>query len=284
MPMRNMMIYHYTDLNAIQSVIENQAFWLTDYRFLNDKEEYIRGYEILIEAFDHFVKCPLDYSPQLIDCITCALESIKSEEIRHRLERNCFFVGSFSRSPDTLSQWRSYGMFSLGIDDEELKAVSKIPGHYYLECHYIHDDGDAFEYAIELIEEEILPLLVDVWDDGEGHWAIDLELSSLIDIYALSFKNSAFYDEAEVRVVVSCDPEDEGIKFRSKVEYLVPYIELSFTPKSIQEIMIGPVKNQEVAHTSLAMFARKVSRKVKISGCNEYDLIVDTSNIPYRSL
>lgn len=278
------MIYHYTDLNAIQSVIENHAFWLTDYRFLNDKEEYVRGYEVLIEAFDHFVKYPHDYSPQLIGCISCALESIKSEEIRQRLERNCFFVGSFSRSPDTLSQWRSYGMFSLGIDDEELKIVSGKPGHYYLECHYIQDDGDAIEYAIELIEEEILPLLEDVWNDGEGHWAIDLELSSLIDIYALSFKNSAFYDEAEVRIVVSCTPDDEGIKYRSKVDYLVPYIELTFARKAIQEIMIGPVKNQDVTHTSLAMFARKISREIKLSGCNKYELVVDTSDIPYRSL
>ena len=278
------MIYHYTDLNAIQSVVENNVFWLTDYRFLNDKEEYVRGYDLLLEAFSDFVFSYPNDSPKLFGCIAMALESIKSGEIRKRLERNCFFVGSFSHSPDTLSQWRSYGMFSLGVDDDKLMALSNRPGHYYLECHYIQDDGDALEYAYGLIAEEILPLLVDIWNNGEGHWEIDLELSSLIDIYALSFKNSAFYDEGEVRVIVSCEPDDEGIKFRSKGEYLVPYIELSVPSETIKEIMIGPVKNQEVADNSLTMFARKVSKEFKRSGCKEYELVVDKSDIPYRSL
>ncbi|MGO2439974.1 hypothetical protein [Serratia liquefaciens] len=282
--MSNIMIYHYTDLNAIQSVVENNVFWLTDYRFLNDKEEYVRGYDILLESFSDFVCSYPNDSPELFGCISMALDSIKSGEIREKLESNRFFVGSFSRSPDTLSQWRSYGMFSLGVDDDKLMALSKKQGRYYLECHYIQDDGDALEYAYELIAEKILPLLVDIWNNGEGHWKIDFELSLLIDIYALSFKNSAFYDEGEVRIVVSCEPDDEGIKFRSKGEYLVPYIELSVTPETIQEIMIGPVKNQEVADDSLTMFARKVSNKFKKSGCKEYELVVDKSDIPYRSL
>ncbi|CTT28260.1 Permease%2C cytosine/purine%2C uracil%2C thiamine%2C allantoin family [Escherichia coli] len=44
------MIYHYTDLNAATSIANNAQMWLTDYRFLNDKEEFKQGFEVLLEA------------------------------------------------------------------------------------------------------------------------------------------------------------------------------------------------------------------------------------------
>ncbi|MGC9770519.1 hypothetical protein P4I21_24435, partial [Escherichia coli] len=44
------MIYHYTDLNAATSIANNAQMWLADYRFLNDKEEFKQGFEVLLEA------------------------------------------------------------------------------------------------------------------------------------------------------------------------------------------------------------------------------------------
>ena len=46
------MIYHYTDLNAAKSITENAEVWLTDYRYLNDKEEFFKGHEVLLDALD----------------------------------------------------------------------------------------------------------------------------------------------------------------------------------------------------------------------------------------
>jgi uncharacterized Fe-S radical SAM superfamily protein PflX len=37
------MIYHYTDLYAAKSITENAEVWLTDYRYLNDKENFERS-------------------------------------------------------------------------------------------------------------------------------------------------------------------------------------------------------------------------------------------------
>ena len=39
------MIYHYTDLYAAKSITENAEVWLTDYRYLNDKEEFLKKHK-----------------------------------------------------------------------------------------------------------------------------------------------------------------------------------------------------------------------------------------------
>lgn len=49
------MMYHYTDLNAAKSIIENSTIRLTDIRFLNDKNEFNQGLEILKAAMCEFV-------------------------------------------------------------------------------------------------------------------------------------------------------------------------------------------------------------------------------------
>lgn len=45
-----MNLYHYTDLNAVHSILETHKIRMTDIRFLNDKTEYLKGLEILQEA------------------------------------------------------------------------------------------------------------------------------------------------------------------------------------------------------------------------------------------
>jgi len=53
-----MLIYHYTDLNAAISIARHSKLWLTDTRFLNDKEEFSLGLEYLIETLTMFNEYP----------------------------------------------------------------------------------------------------------------------------------------------------------------------------------------------------------------------------------
>ncbi|CAH6119010.1 TPA: hypothetical protein ACTYPY_005646 [Klebsiella pneumoniae] len=272
------MIYHYTDLNAAKSITENAQIWLTDYRFLNDKEEFTNGHEVLLDALNEYNDYSGKYPQKFIDDIGKAVEFIRdrgSNEFTH----NNIFVSSFSRTPDLLNQWRSYGMYCIELDEVFFRDDEVV----VLDCHYLQDEGDALDYAILLIDDHILPNLMNVWKKNKA--LLSLELSSLIDIYALSFKHQAFFDENEIRFVISCSPDDDRINFRTRGNLLIPYIPLAFEPQLLKSITIGPIDNQELACASLAMFLEKISRKVRQEQDDiEYCLVVENSELPYRNI
>lgn len=273
------MIYHYTDLNAAKSITENAQIWLTDYRFLNDKEEFLKGYDLLLDALSEYQDCAEEYPKELIECFSRAVENIREDNFSN-FERNNIFVSSFSKTKDSLSQWRSYGMYSLELDEAFVGAEDI----HLLDCHYLQNEGDAIEYANTIIRFHIMPALLNLWVKGKP-FSVDLKLSSLVDIYALSFKHEAFYDENEVRFVVSCSPDDERINFRVRGQLLIPYIALEFKPQLLKSIMVGPVENQVLACDSFAMFSRKISRIVRQNKNNiDYALVIENSHIPYRNI
>ena len=273
------MIYHYTDLNAAKSITENAQVWLTDYRFLNDTEEFTKGYEVLLDALEQYQDYAGEYPKDLIACFSRAVEYIRDDNFS-QFERNNIFVSSFSKTTDSLSQWRSYGMYCLELDE----AFVGTEDIQLLDCHYLHNECDAIEYADTIIRIHIMPALLKIWTERKP-FLIDLKLSSLLEIYALSFKHAAFVDEDEVRFVVSCSPDDERISFRVRGQLLIPYIALEFKPQLIKSIIVGPVDNQDLACDSIAMFARKISRKVNHNQKdNDYALVVKNSDVPYRKI
>jgi len=273
------MIYHYTDLNAAKSIAERSEIWLTDFRYLNDKEEFTKGYNVLCEALENYNNFSEVHPETFQGSVKRAIKFIIEDNFSSMYGNN-IFVSSFSKTPDLLSQWRSYGMYCLEFDGEYFKEENI----YLLECHYVQNEVEALEYADTIIEQFIMPALLDSWKKSEELF-IDLELSSLLEIYALSFKHSAFYDEDEVRFVMSCSPDDERIEFRIKGQFLIPYVSYKFNPSILKTLIVGPIDNQEIAVVSLDMFANKIARRVREKGYNnEYYLLTETSNIPYRSL
>ncbi|EKA6388997.1 hypothetical protein OL119_001063 [Salmonella enterica] len=272
------MIYHYTDLHAAKSIAEKEQVWLTDYRYLNDEQEFIDGYSVLLDTFIDYDDYSDEHSEEFRQFIKSVLESIDDSDFPGERE-NHIFVASFSKTPDLLSQWRSYGMYCLGFEYEQFQNGDV----RVLDCHYMHDLGDAMEYAKEIIEENIIPELLKEWGNGKSH-IIKKTVVSLLEIFSLSFKHKAFSDEDEIRFVVSCEPENEKIDYRVKGNILIPYYPLDFDSVILKSIQIGPIQNQQLAIDSMNMFARKISRKVQIEGVvPDYELVVDNSDIPYRS-
>lgn len=276
------MIYHYTDLNAVKSIIENSKLWLTDYKFLNDKEELRAGYRILVEALNDFDDYPEECSQEFIERMQVAISYITTQDLFSPNE-NKIFVSSFSLDPDSLSQWRSYGMFSVEFDESyfaESKAKKEI---YFLDCKYILDSGDALDDANDIIKDSLIPHMLKVYN-SEPHW-LEVELSYMVDIYALTFKHAAFNEEQEKRLVISCGPDDDDIKFRAKGNILIPYLEFEFPHSSIQSVMIGPIDNQDLSEDSLVLFTNLISRRIaKKENKPEFHINVESSDLPYRNL
>lgn len=43
------LLYHYTNLNAFENILNKSSLWLTDYRFLNDTEECANISKIMLK-------------------------------------------------------------------------------------------------------------------------------------------------------------------------------------------------------------------------------------------
>jgi hypothetical protein len=50
MQWRHMALYHYTDLNAVYSILKNNKVWMTDIRYLNDSHGLHDGIKVLAEG------------------------------------------------------------------------------------------------------------------------------------------------------------------------------------------------------------------------------------------
>lgn len=272
------MIYHYTDLNAATSIVEKAEIWLTDYRYLNDKEEFSKGFEILCDALDKFDGYTPEHSDEFRGAMRKAVDFIVSDA--STLLSNNVFVTSFSKSADFLSQWRSYGMYCIGLDD----AFFREDGTDVLECHYVKDAKEALNYAYQLIENHILPEMLHAFQFVKD-FSFGFYLKARVEAFALSFKHEAFESEQEIRFVVSYEPDDERIKFRPRGQLLIPYISVGFDSSILKSVTVGPLENQELAYVSMNMFAKKISRKKwRDEQALEYRLHVEKSHIPYRSL
>lgn len=272
-----MALYHYTDVNAVKSILENRKLWLTDIRFLNDSSEFHDG----IAYFRKALKSPkkgLFSNPKYADEAIEYLANSLSEKVGFRLAEEPLFTCSFSRSDDLLSQWRAYGAYAVEFDEHLLlESLEKL-----VECRYVDDD------KTNIASHELTNAISKVSRSMERHNgclgedAIDA-LIHLVNV-AASFKNHGFHEERELRVIRTIDSREESIRFRAKGNRLIPYIEVEISLDCIKSICLGPMPEQGLAEASMRMFARHIEKKWQFDSSNvEYELNVTASPIPYRS-
>lgn len=291
-----MNLYHYTDLNAVHSILDTHKIRMTDIRFLNDKTEYLKGLEILREASHDVFLQTSKYDDEFANVTEEWLEKAFEELFDFENASEMFYVASFSRSSDTLSQWRSYGMFAIEFDGEKLanrvskwafketQSTNKTVNIEFIECHYVLDLQDAIEEALDLIRTKVVDTIYDWWMPNspiEINMHLYRDLREIISMLATTFKHSSFIEEEEVRLVISDNIVYGNINFRTKNNILIPYYELDVSAEAISGVKIGPVENQKITEQSLYMY--NLHRAAKLGG-DAYLLNIETSDIPYRTL
>ena len=90
----------------------------------------------------------------------------------------------------------------------------------------------------------------------------------------LGAKNEAYRYESETRGIVYCD-NPKLIHFRTRNNYIIPYIEVSLPKNALREIVIGPTDNTYLKELSIYQF-------LQIKGYNLDNVKIVKSNIPYR--
>lgn len=274
-----MRLFHYTDVNAVKSILENEIFWLTDVRFLNDTDELRNGISTIVNYINHRVKnfpAPHELFDNAAEYIFDGLTGTAG----YGVERRPVYACSFSLDGDLLSQWRAYGSYAIEFASDAMPQNISV-------CIYDEDEKLTLASSAALLSLETICSDMadnDMFLDKPGRDTF----SGLMGL-AATFKHESFSEEKEVRIVLGhdIDPEiDDGpaVKFRSRGDLLIPYVETSVPFESIRAIHIGPMKHQELAYIAMREFVEKMylMREVTIHNY-EHEIKVIKSKIPYRA-
>lgn len=235
--MSDAIYYHYTTVVGGHGIIRSRRVWLTDYRFLNDKQELKQGYTHFVAALPEALRASFERA------------FLWHDQFNH----HC--VLSLSHSPKILSQWRAYADdatgLALGFSEKFLKfaKIQLVP------CRYESHES----YALTLVAKH-LPLVEAVHKARQEYPAendfMDWIREQRQDFYLLvedliALKNPAFVEEQEVRAIRCV--EFNNVLTRVSGQVIVPYVEanfweddeaLSYMAVVIPEIWLGPKCSQ----------------------------------------
>ena len=251
--MENRLIYHYTSVAGLKGILGSDvpSLRVTDSRFLNDTREILHGVELAsLEASQRTnLEMPLmNNVPSAAEFITVILKSIK---------KSLFFTTSFCKEGDKLAQWVSYcpvdGGYAIGVDREQLSAIAKKQG---FELHDVIYNPEPYKFIASAgIIEEMLH------ERGENFRAQrDIKFYDLVTVAAREIvitKDSKFNTENEVRLFAKRPNFLNGnnnTDFFEKNSVMVPFLPFSLPKDIIKEVIVGPMRHQDLAEISLNMF------------------------------
>lgn len=257
MSSNSMILYHYTDIEALASMCTDNGFCfrMTNARFLNDKDEYLAGYEIIQNVYPEVLRHVRDKT---------------GESENH-------YVVSLSDTFDSLPMWNTYGKkgngVAIGLDKVKLCEWLEEKGFPYGLCKY---NEELFKTRFK--EESTPRYLIEKAKESYDNFG-DYVGISWSSFKCLLYKNPAFEYEKEFRFSEFVYPQTSGyenipnIKFRERNNLLIPYIEEVIPYRLISSILLGPSNGND-----LNMLSLDILRKRYRIRCN-----IKQSELPYRS-
>lgn len=230
------MLYHYTTIDKLKSILETQQLWLTKISNLEDVSEFF-------------------YTISLV-CDELSLSSENRYRLYNEITKtsNYIFVGSFCGDVDSLYLWKHYGEFNIEFSKIELmylvdyqqRTMGYILSHSgLLPCEYHRWRHEKI--TIDALEQ---------WIKGNNYSIPVNDLTHLATI----FKKSEFCTEQETRLVLYLKI-DSPIKTFDSNQKKFNYWELPFRTDSarklIKSITIGPIINPDDVERELRVFLNK---------------------------
>lgn len=239
-------VWHYTSVDGLRGIVENDVLWATSHRFMNDSAEPHYATAVLRGIADTIAtSLSVDARGRFDDFMKFAARS--------GLEA---FLLCAAREPDLLTVWRGYGSsvsYAIELDAsvpllpiEQCKGDDhpSPPAGWGPEYEY-HDGGER----TKIFDPDQTHVESTVWGEVQYDSAIartrvehianlarsepnDLSdnivpFANLGGIDLLQLKNAAFADERESRMVFEVSPRWKFVKHRTSRFGLTPYIEVS---------------------------------------------------------
>ncbi|MBC3209325.1 DUF2971 domain-containing protein [Pseudomonas sp. SWRI111] len=269
-------LFHYTDAMAVKAILENRELWLSDIRFLNDSQEMNDGVKYVVDVLRADIP---DF--QLDEKSTAAATEFLMEtfddHVSKYMDDEPTFVCSFSEAGNQLSQWRAYGGYAIEFDRAVMEGALDL-----FQCLY--DDTEKKEYASKMVYDAIHGLAADLTNNNGVFGSDFMNYSSLLVRTASIFKHESFYEEREVRCAIDVALPTSELKFRSKGGLLIPYVTSKFPLEAIKAIHVGPMRDQELAFTSIKALVSMINHSYPADGDAPIpEIYVVMSKIPYRA-
>jgi hypothetical protein len=280
-------LYHYTDATGFLGIVRSGTLWATHYAYLNDASEFKYAVGVMKDVVTNATE---DAEP---DSWKGRFRQVMAQDSNWSLHGNDWaqdndeqheqhFVACFSEVGDGLSQWRGYGKsiggYSLGFDFSVLQAIEKRINDSQigkeigkgspnisarvLQCKYDKSEqraliAEGFELALRHCETTRYRV-----DDS----SLRALLAAIEESVSPSFKDPAFEDEHEWRIVVGVRSPGGGVRvqygetrerteddmrmdqiavvhFREGEYSLVPYVVVPVAPDaalSLSHVVVGP--------------------------------------------
>ena len=272
-------LYHYTDYNGANGIIESKTLWLTKLAYLNDTSELQLAITLFQQAANAVSKDIKDADKrEFVQEAAHQIESFQNTNI-------C--VGSFCEDGDLLSQWRSYSNGGKGValefNAQQIKQ-SSIDGIMNLwRCLYKNEEHQA-------IIRDLLVLLVrsyDIITEFKSNQNWNQTRKDLIGYFNTTFlrvapviKNGYFHEEKEWRLITtpqSCDRENYFARISNN--RVSQHFRFDFSTANdnhsymLNGVVIGPSNEPRLVSDAFGVLLRRNSYKPNH---------IKFSQIPYR--
>lgn len=251
-------LYHYTDAEALDSMLRSKTLRASHTAFLNDSSEikYALGLlDSIVKETGGNAGDPSEAADQVI--LAAAHELLSYVEI---------YAVCFCENGDLLSQWRGYGHgggYAVGFKGDNLHVKDRsLPS--LVKVHY--DPAEHRRLLVDLVVRwrtapKDLPLAD---NDRPAHNLARLIFAVAFAEVIAGLKHPSFAEEQEWRLVYRRTSKetpdgrvlDDGLdlkrEFRPRGGVLLPYVSLTGKPERIkeieaQEIMVGPTSDPVLA-------------------------------------
>lgn len=275
-------IYHYTSVQALQGILDNEQFWATKSNFLNDKTEFNYAYKLFEEHILNNIKNTI-FRSKLIAAFRSAIDKsgLRLSSLSEVL--NGYYVVSFSTNPDNLLLWSEFSNLMgynlafrltdfLGSFQKHSMWHGKVLYDRDAQLHCLQETlGNALTWRPDCYDAKS----INDFDEHTSDAAIDylsLDMYAFCTVYSMFFKQAAFAQEEEYRFVFSAfHEENDRIRqatkmcFRVKEDTLIPYIKIPCKLlDALQSITIGPKNNIDIALAGIACYCREKRIEVPI--------------------
>ncbi len=267
-------LYHYTTVDALLSILQHNALWATHIRYMNDTSEQRVLWDLLRTKAKSLLADANRPNPEWLGRV---LETAQDPQ-----QTDVFAVCFSKDGGDRLSQWRGYSQgrgVSIGFnifalrhccDSFSARWRSTAPkgshgGALLLPVIYV-GQPECDEHLDKVLSGFLTePAVVsEEWRES---------LSGSVSFFAANTKHAAFAEEKEWRIMLLDHVVPQPMKFRTRGSMVVPYRELEFQSSivpAIHKITIGPGPHQRENRESVK----------KLTGLSDEQIVL--SDTPYR--
>lgn len=254
-------LYHYTDINGFLNILKNKKLWVSAANNLNDSGE-LNWLDIKLQK-------------QLNSIANTENQNYLTEFWQYwKITRPMHYICSFSKNGDVLSQWRAYADDGYGVSIGFNRSYFDFYPHGpLLSFNKEHTTGLYDVIYDSHIQDTYIKEIVDDLLKGKNNNENDkamlfVHLSHILKRLSYTFKNPAFHEENETRIIhtpaiftngklgnITVNGSLSEIHCRVTNRNITTYFEYDFSTRKdvnpITKIILGPkckLSNYDIDH------------------------------------